>query len=64
MTGLSNLATNWLDWRKMGQIWDFLRSDYVHFGAPRKLILKRPRLVPFNANLTEFGDNLDIIAWI
>ena len=40
-----------LDWPQMGQIWDFLRSVSVYFGAPRqnilKLILKSPRLVPF-----------------
>ena len=44
------------DWPQMGQIWDFLRSVSVHFGAPRqnvlKLILTSPRFVPFGANLT------------
>ena len=48
----------------MGQIWDFLRSVSVHFGAGRqnvlKLILKSPRLVPFGANLIQIGDNPDI----
>ena len=42
------------------QIWDFLRSVSVHYGAPRqnvqKLILKIPDLsVPFGANQTIFG---------
>ena len=36
-------------WPQMGQIWDFLRSVSVHFGALRqnvlKLILKSPRFV-------------------
>ena len=45
------------DWRQMGQIWDFLRSDSVHFGAGRqnilKLILKSPRFVPFGANTSQ-----------
>ena len=44
---------------QMGQIWDFLRSVSVHFGAGRqnalKLILKSPRFVSFGANLTQFG---------
>ena len=43
----------------MGQIWDFFRSDSVHFGAPRlnvlNLIWKNPGFVPFGANLTHFG---------
>ena len=47
------------DWPEMGQIWDFLRSVSVHFGAPRQnvlnLILKSPRFVPFGANLIHFG---------
>ena len=34
------------DWPQMGQIWDFLRSVSVYFGAPRQnvlnLILKSP----------------------
>ena len=40
----------------MGQLWDFLRSVSVHFGAGRqnvlKLILKSPTFVPFGTNLT------------
>ena len=44
------------DWPQMGQIWDFLRSVSVHFGAVRqnvlKLVLKSPRFVPFGVNLT------------
>ena len=44
---------------KMGQIWEFLRSVSVHFGAPRqnvlKLILKSHWFVPFGAKLTQFG---------
>ena len=51
-----NIESNWL---QMGQIWDFLRSVSVHFGSPSqnvlKLILKRPRFVTFEANLTQFG---------
>ena len=47
------------DWPQMGQIWDFLRSGSVHFGALRqnvlKLILKSHRFAPFGANLTQFG---------
>ena len=43
---------------QMGQIWDFLRSVSVHFGAGRqnvlKLILKSPRFVLFVANLAQF----------
>ena len=46
------------DWPQMGQIWEFLRSVYVHFGAGRqevlKLILKIPRFVTLGANLTQF----------
>ena len=46
----------------MGQIWDFLRSVSVHFGAPRQNVLKQifksPRFVPFGANLTKFGNNI------
>ena len=53
----------------MGQIWDFLRSVSVRFGASRqnvlKLILKRPRFVPFGGqsdpiltpNLTLLADS-------
>ena len=47
------------DWPQMGQIWDFLRSVSVHFGAPRqnvlKVIFKSLIFVPFGANLTHFG---------
>ena len=43
----------------MGHIFDFLRSDSVHFGSWRqsllKLVLKSPRFVPFVANPTQFG---------
>ena len=39
------------DWARIGQIWDFLRSVSLHFGAGcqnlLKLILKRPRFVAF-----------------
>ena len=46
-------------WPQMGQIWAFLRSVSVHFGAGRqnvlKLIWKSPRFVPFRANMTQFG---------
>ena len=48
----------------MGQIWDFLRSVSVHFGAPRqnvlKLILKSPRFVPFGPNLDAKFDTLRV----
>ena len=51
---------------QMRQIWDFLRSVSVHFGALRqnvlKLILKSPRLVPIEDNLTQFGDILDVLG--
>ena len=56
------LTQNWV-WLapKWEQIWDFLRSVSVHFGSPSqnvlKLILKRPRFVPFWAYLTQFGAN-------
>ena len=47
----------------MGQIWDFLRSVSVHFGAPRqnvlKLILKSPRFITFGENLTHVGAHPD-----
>ena len=49
----------------MGQIWDFLRSVSVHFGALRqnvlKLILKSPRFVPFGVILTDFVVKPDIL---
>ena len=52
------------DWPQMGQIWDFLRSVSVHFGAPRqnvlKLILKSPRFVLFGANLSQFGTKREV----
>ena len=45
------------DCPQTGQIWDFLRSVSVHFGAPRqnelKLILKSPRFAPFGTNLPQ-----------
>ena len=28
------------NWSQIGQIWDFLRSVSVHFGAPRQNVLK------------------------
>ena len=50
---------NWVRMPQMGQIWDFLRSVSVHFGAMRqnalKLILKSHRFVQFESNLTHFG---------
>ena len=40
VAGMSGLARNWPDWHQMGEIWDFLRSVSVHFGAGRQTVLK------------------------
>ena len=55
--GMLGLFQIWSDWPQIEQIWDFLRSVSVRFGA---LILKSPRFIPFGVNLTQFGTNLDI----
>ena len=43
----------------MGQIWDFLRSASVRFCSVSQnvlnIILKSPTLVPFGANLSQYG---------
>ena len=47
------------DWPQIGRIWVFLRSVSIHFGSPRKNILrsdlKSPEFLPFGAILTQFG---------
>ena len=65
--GMARLSPNRSDRPQMGQIWDFLRSVSVDFGSVSqnvlKLILKRPRFVPFGTNLTQLEGNPDSTGW-
>ena len=48
------------DGHQIGQMWDFLRSDFSTFWvAYGKEILRNPIFVSFCANLTHFGPKYD-----